>query len=351
MNWKDAKYLLVWFIPATGLLGIHLGGWWSPGSFYIAFVLIPVLEFFLPISHINHDGSSKKVRRGLHYFDVLLCLNVPVLYIALIYFLNKISASELSIWESAGYLMNMGILLGVLGINVAHELGHRHTLWAQTAASLLLLPSLYLHFTSEHNHWHHRYVATLLDPSSAKKNETIYAFWWRSISGVFQKAWLLECRRLHTSECPAIHWKNRFILQQCFHLFYLAGIYQVFGFRSFAFALGAAIISVLLLESINYIEHYGLQRQASETNPWEPVGPAHSWNSDHALGRIFLYELTRHPDHHQHAAEKYQNLDSFKISPQLRFGYPSSIWLALLPPLWFQLMNPLLPNQAANSIN
>ena len=53
-----------------------------------------------------------------------------------------------------------------------------------------------------------------------------------------------------------------------------------------------AIISFLLLETINYIEHYGLLRKKINGR-YEKVQTIHSWNSNHIIGRIVLYELTR----------------------------------------------------------
>jgi alkane 1-monooxygenase len=100
-----------------------------------------------------------------------------------------------------------------------------------------------------------------------------------------------------------------------------------------------ALIGVLLLETVNYIEHYGLRRTTLASGRPEPVSPQHSWNSDHELGRIFLYELTRHSDHHYKATRKYQILRHMDESPQLPFGYPTSIVLSLLPPLWFRVMD------------
>ena len=111
------------------------------------------------------------------------------------------------------------------------------------------------------------------------------------------------------------------------------------GWIGLAFAAGSALVGILLLETINYIEHYGLRRQKRPEGHYEKVQPWHSWNSDHELGRIFLYELTRHSDHHFKASRKYQVLRHFDDSPQLPFGYPGSMILALFPPLWRKVMD------------
>jgi alkane 1-monooxygenase len=99
-------------------------------------------------------------------------------------------------------------------------------------------------------------------------------------------------------------------------------------------------MGILLLETVNYIEHYGLTRKEIEPGLYEKVKPIHSWNSEHILGRIMLYELTRHSDHHYKANRKYQVLRYFEESPELPLGYPASMVLSLIPPLWFSVMNP-----------
>ena len=77
---------------------------------------------------------------------------------------------------------------------------------------------------------------------------------------------------------------------------------------------------------------------------FHPVQPHHSWNSNFNIGRITLYELTRHSDHHYKSSKKYQVLDNHKECPTLPLGYPASILLSFVPPLWFWVMNPRVPN-------
>jgi alkane 1-monooxygenase len=116
-------------------------------------------------------------------------------------------------------------------------------------------------------------------------------------------------------------------------------------------ALIIAMIGFLLLETVNYIEHYGLRRKKLETGSFERVQPWHSWNSNHNIGRLFLFELSRHSDHHYKASRKYQVLRHFEQSPQLPYGYPSSMLLALIPPLWFSIMNPLVKKEEEKQLN
>ena len=87
------------------------------------------------------------------------------------------------------------------------------------------------------------------------------------------------------------------------------GVWFIFGSAGLIFCICIGIISFLFLETINYIEHYGLRRIKTESGRYERVQTCHSWNSNHSIGRIVLYELTRHSDHHYKSSKKYQILD------------------------------------------
>ena len=45
------------------------------------------------------------------------------------------------------------------------------------------------------------------------------------------------------------------------------------------------------------------------------------------------------------SSKKYQILDCYDESPQLPYGYPTSILLSLVPPLWFKIMNKRVPER------
>jgi alkane 1-monooxygenase len=252
------------------------------------------------------------------------------------YFFYTITHRTLSAAELVGMTFNVGLVVGTIGINVAHELGHRSHKGEQLLAQVLLLSALYMHFFIEHNRGHHKHVATPEDPATARLGEPIYAFWLRSVVGGWRNAWRLEAQRLGAARWT---WQNQMLRFQLIQLAYLVLVAWLLGPAVLGFALGIAIVGFLLLESVNYIEHYGLQRRKLPTGRYEPVSPTHSWNSDHELGRIFLYELTRHSDHHYKATRKYQVLRHFDDSPQLPMGYPAAIVLALAPPLWFAVMD------------
>ncbi|MEM6317068.1 MAG: alkane 1-monooxygenase [Bacteroidota bacterium] len=338
---KDLKYILAYIIPLSAVWGIQTGGWWSYAAVMIAFILLPVAEeFILPKSTSNLSEGDESVRLSNRFFDWLLYLNLPLLYWVLWIYFQQLTTGQLAIYETIGMTLSAGVIVAILGINVAHELGHRTTWYEQLMSKMMLMSALYMHFFIEHNKGHHKNIATDLDPASAKYNEVIYAFWFKSVIGGYFSAWQIENTRLRRANQSVFSWNNEMIWYHLVQAAYLVAIGLYFGWVAVLGAVVVAMIGFFLLESINYVEHYGLRRKRLASGRYEPVSPRHSWNSNHELGRIFLYELTRHSDHHYKATRKYQVLRHFEQSPQLPQGYPASILLALVPPLWFRRMNP-----------
>ncbi|MEL7159674.1 MAG: alkane 1-monooxygenase, partial [Bacteroidota bacterium] len=338
--YRDLKYLLAYLLPLSGYLGLYLGGVWSFGSIYVAFVLLPILEFVLPARTDAHAPEEEAERAHNRFFDYLLYVNLPLLYGAIVYLLINVTTRELAGYEVTGMILNVGLLIGTIGINVGHELGHRSDKTEQWLAQVLLLSGLYMHFFIEHNRGHHRHVATPLDPATSRRGQSLYAFWLRSTTLSWWHAWQLEAERLGKAGKSAFSFENQMLRFQLIQLVYLIGIFLLFGFTGLWVAVAAAVFGFLMLETVNYIEHYGLERRKMANGRYEAVLPIHSWNSNHEMGRIFLYELTRHSDHHYRASRKYQILRVFAESPQLPAGYPASMILALFPPVWFLVMDP-----------
>ena len=146
---------------------------------------------------------------------------------------------------------------------------------------------------------------------------------------------------LKRKKLSILSFENDMLYYSIFSIFVFVFLGILFGWSTSIFAICIAVISFLVLETINYIEHYGLSRQKID-GKYEKIKNIHSWNSDHKIGRIVLYELTRHSDHHFISTKKYQVLETKDDSPQLKFGYPSSMILAMIPPAWFYFMNPKL---------
>lgn len=340
---KDFKYLVAYSIPAAAIAGLLLRSYWSFFTPVFAFVLVPILEIILPQNPENLSEETATSKAKNRFFDILLYLNLPLVYGILLWFLWSISLAEYSTSELIGLSFSIGIVVGSNGINVAHELGHRTTQWEKTLGKLLLLPALYMHFYIEHNFGHHQKAATKEDPASAKYNQSVYAFWITSILRQYRSAWQLQMGLLGREGRSFFSLKNDMLWYLILQGTYLVLVFFFFGSTAMWVAVVIGIIGAVLLETINYIEHYGLSRSKTPSGRYERMQEIHSWNSNHVLGRVMLYELTRHSDHHYRAHKKYQLLDCHETSPQMPFGYPTSMVLSLIPPLWFAVMNKRIP--------
>ena len=338
---RDLKYLMSYSIAVTAFLGILIGGPYVYLSVVYTFVFIPILEVNLKQDNHTHS-EEEKINRNLNpLFDLLLYLNIPIVYGIFFLSLNTLLVTD-STSEIIGIILSASIVMATNGINVGHELGHRKSLLSRTCSKLLYLPCQYMHFFIEHNYGHHINVATPDDPATAKYKQNLYSFWISSVSKTYVSAWKIQLRLLKVSKLGFFSIKNDMMFYTFFQILFLFLIYYNYGLTITAFSLLMSIVSFLFLETINYIEHYGLMRKMKPNGRYERVEPHHSWNSNHTVGRIVLYELTRHSDHHFISSKKYQVLESIEDSPQLPYGYPTSILISFFPPLWFKIMNPLV---------
>jgi alkane 1-monooxygenase len=338
MQYRYLKYFFAYLTPVVVAVSILSQGWGTFMAVLVLFGLLPLAELFTRGSTQNLSAAEEEMAKRDRVYDWLLYGLVPMQYGLVALFLYRITYTEYTSLEAAGIVLSLGLACGILGINAAHELGHRSTEYEQAMSKMLLLTSLYMHFFIEHNRGHHRHVSTDEDPASARFGENIYAFFPRTIYGSWVSAWKLEEKRLRKIAKPFWSLDNEMLRFQITQVLCLALIWIFFGWKSMLLFVASAVIGFLLLEAVNYIEHYGLLRRKVD-GKYERVMPVHSWNSNHPMGRMVLLELSRHSDHHYMASRKYQVLRHFDDSPQMPTGYPGMILLALVPPLWFMVMH------------
>jgi alkane 1-monooxygenase len=336
---KALKYFTIVILPIVVYICFTNYGWFTYLPALVFFGLVPLLEFFIKPNTTNFSKEEEKIEKENKWYTYLLYLTLPIQIVFLIFFFYAIQEPNLSNSEIFGRIFGMGIMCGVLGINVGHELGHRNNRLDEFIGELLLLSSLNTHFLPYHNGGHHYNVATPKDAATARKNELLFVFWFRSHLTSYFQAWQLENKRMKNLDRSWFHYQNRMVVYTFCNLFLLTFIYYIFGqFVLFTF-IAAAIIGILLLETVNYIEHYGLLRKKNNHGRYERVKRNHSWNSNHQVGQILLFNLSRHSDHHYNGAKHYQLLKSLPESPQMPTGYPGMMLLAFLPPIWFWVMN------------
>jgi len=339
MSLRALKYFPIFTAFIAVSVSFIYTGWWTYTALIYVFGIVPLMDMVMPAPEKNMTAMEEELALQDSLYDWMLYLMVSIQYLFLGWFLFVVSEPTLSTFEVFGRITAMGVLCGSLGINVAHELGHRSKKIEQTLSKALLLTSLYMHFFIEHNRGHHKQVATPNDPASARYGEILYFFWIRSTVMGYLSAWKLEAKKLKKNKKAFFSIHNEMLRFQILQLTLLGLIYWGFGWMTMFAFIGAAAGGFLQLETVNYIEHYGLQRRQKESGHYEKVLPIHSWNSNHLLGRLLLFELTRHSDHHFKASRKYQVLRHFDDAPQMPTGYPGMMVLATFPPLWFWVMH------------
>ena len=337
------KYFAAYSIPLAAYIGFHYGGVWSFLTPAYAFLAIPLLEYLLPQDASNLPAEKRRKEQINPLYDLMLYANVFIVFGLIWKVCNMLVSYTYTPFETVGFVLSLGIVLGTNGINVGHELGHRQDSWERFVGKLLLLPSHYLHFYIEHNFGHHLHAATPEDPATARYNQSVYHFWGTSVARQYRNAWRIQHDLLNRGGRGFFSIYNDMFWYLVFEAIYLGLGYFLFGPFVTLFLFASGIVGFLLLETVNYIEHYGLLRSKLPSGRYERVREVHSWNSNHIMGRIILYELTRHSDHHYKSSKKYQVLDYHSQSPEMPYGYPTSVVISLIPPLWFRIMNPRVP--------
>lgn len=335
-NLSFLKYFGAYIFIALGVFSFVSAGILTYSLVLFSFGVIPIIE--LITSPNEKDNKPKNIKAYNTTLYTLVLLYSYTFY----YFLTHIHL-ESDLFSLIGKISSMGMLMGIFGINMAHELGHRKNEIEQLLAQYLLWTTQYTHFFIEHNRGHHRRVATPEDPATARKDESLYFFWVRTVRDSYKSAWHIENTAIQRQGKKALTWKNQMIRFTFFQIILLFGV-ALFGVKVLISYILSCILGILLLETINYIEHYGLLRKKINSVAYERVQYHHSWNSDHILGRYLLFELTRHSHHHENSLKQYPELQSKNPSPQLPTGYPGMMILSFIPPLFYWVMNKRIPS-------
>ncbi len=327
---KRMRWLLIFVPVLIALLGISQGGWATFAGVVYVFGLHPVLDAIL-------GNSPMQASEGTFLEDLFLVFCLPAQLALLGYAFLRLDSmamqSSLSFW---GTVLSVGSVGGAVGITASHELIHRKQGWMRAIGVALLSLVLYAHFRIEHVFGHHRNVSTPNDPASSRKGESVYAFWLRSLIGTVRSAWTLEKGR---------GWQNRIGHYVLIQALILGLVSYCFGPDALSFFVAQACVAVLLLETTNYIEHYGLQRKPLGEGRFEPVSEIHSWDSARIMTNWTLFNLGMHAHHHRSASVPYPQLEpSGAAAHELPAGYSAMLLLALVPPLWRKVMDPRVPN-------
>jgi len=267
--------------------------------------------------------------------------NLQLYALAALQLTNNISlltqTSQLSIHSTEGLVQTLAMLLptllvagvntGYSGVVVAHELVHRRSAVARTLGRVLLGCVLYEHYATEHVRGHHPRVGTPADHVTARFGESLGQFMRRGVPGQWRSAWQLENTRI---QADTLRWysprrlRHRVLQGVLGEVALLVSVAYVFGLISLLFFVAHAAVAITLLETVNYIEHWGLLRRDKK------VRVVDSWDSDNWFTHYTLVGLSRHADHHTEVSRPYHRLRCHAQTPKMPHGYFSMVAKALL---------------------
>ena len=347
-TWRDPKRyawllgLLVPLLPfmAWGLVeATGLGVLWFWGPIFV-FAVMPLLDTVIGKDSSNPPDSVVKWLEHDRFYRWCTYIYIPLQYVALVGGAWLLVGGGLGVVEKIGLALTLGCVNGI-GINTAHELGHKRASLERWLSKIALAPTGYGHFFIEHNRGHHVRVATPEDPASSRMGESFYRFWPRTVAGSLRSSWELEVERLGRSGRGPWTIHNDVLNAWLMTLVLFGALAVAFGPSLLPYLLLQAVFGFSLLEVVNYLEHYGLLRNKREDGlRYERTRPEHSWNSDNVSSNVLLYHLQRHSDHHAHPMRRFQALRHFDEAPELPSGYATMIVLAAIPPLWRRVMDP-----------
>jgi alkane 1-monooxygenase len=324
-------YFSVWIIPALGFWAMGRG----PFAFFILlsviFILHPILD-----ATITQWDTQKKLQLGNlsqqspHWvFQIPLHSAFPLQMILLLYAFYA-GTHSLSTAILSGIIC--GVSGGIMGMCAAHELIHRKSKSEKVLGKALLHVLHYPHFHVEH-FWHHLKLASPEDVSSATRNESLYAFLIRSTWSGWMISWKWKPKKMAVSAMIQIA--------------LILTVYFIAGSLAVLLWFVQGVVTVLLLKWIDYLEHYGLERETVK-GQLEKVNTFHSWDSTRVFTNWYLYNLGFHSQHHQTPSVPYAELPRKKTEwNEHPYGYSTMMLIALFPPLWRNTLHPILDQSAS----
>ncbi|MDG3009528.1 alkane 1-monooxygenase [Rhodococcus sp. D2-41] len=345
-RWRDNKrYLwpLSLVAPLSPFLGwgavreFRLGLFWAAGAIVIG-VLVPLVDLLTRADKTNPPEAMVEALENDRYYRYCVYAYLPLQYAGLVFACFLWVHAPMGIPERLALASTVGVVGGI-GINAAHELGHKRTKLERRLSKIALAQTFYGHFYVEHNHGHHLRVATPEDPASARYGESYWFFLPRSVIGSLRSAWRIESGRLRRRGQRIIGRHNNILNAWALSVVLFTVLIAGFGWSIAPYLMVQAGLGFSLLEAANYLEHYGLLRARRPDGTYRKTSFRDSWNSDHVCSNLFLYQLQRHSDHHANPLRRYQTLRTSEVSPQLPAGYAVMFWCAFIPPLWRRVMD------------
>ncbi|MDZ4134969.1 MAG: alkane 1-monooxygenase [Paracoccaceae bacterium] len=314
--------------------GVWLGGPWVLAGLVYMTLFAALLDQAMPfVAPEVPDGHEFPAANAL--LVVLALAHLMALPLAV----RAIAGAD-GFWEGAALFFGFGLFFGQVSNPMAHELIHRSNRVLFWLGAAVYISLLFGHHTSAHRLVHHRLAASLHDPNTARRGEGFYRFAIRAWVGSFRAGFAAETER-RGAVLRGLHPYAVYLGGAALALMLAALIAGPTGLVVWI-ALAAHAQSQLLLS--DYVQHYGLLRANDKEGRLEPVAARHSWNAPHWFSSRLMLNAPRHSDHHAHPARPYPmlRLPGAEQAPRLPHSLPVSCAIALIPPLWRNIMHPCL---------
>jgi alkane 1-monooxygenase len=325
-------------VPLLVLAAVFGGGWVALALLWMTGLTFAIDEF-AQRRGIEAPGPRPEAEAN-RLSAALAVVHFPLLMLA-VWSLSGAAGHGVFGW--IGTFLGFGLWFGQVSNSNAHELVHRTERRLFRLGMWIFISLLFGHHTSAHRLVHHRFVATTDDPNTAAKDENFYRFAARAWPGAFVAGFEMEAHRLGGT---GFDWKrpNPYLIYVAGGLGCVIGVTALFGFDgllAYLFLCAHAQIQLLLSD---YVQHYGLLREKLPSGTLMPAGPQHSWDAPHPLSALMMLNAPRHADHHAHPGRPYTELalSPGGRAPLLPYSLPVMATFALIPTLWFRVMNPRL---------
>jgi alkane 1-monooxygenase len=320
-------------------LGVYGRGYWLLLPILFLLVLVPVLDLLTgwqDDAHFDKNGFSHAETSLLHWNTRLYALFYMGAVAGFAMSIHRFIAAEI------GLIIVSSSLMGGICFAAAHELLHAKANVDQILQRITTSFLFYPHYKLIHIRSHHLHAGTAEDENTAWLNESIYAYIYRTIPGSMIRSWHLEARRFAggNRSAGAGIIRNKMFSYAVAQLALLLVLYLLSGLGGFLFYLAQIVGAHIVLESVNYIQHYGLMREQHE-GEYDKTGAEHSWDTYHFFSSYVTFRVGHHSYHHL-AVNPYYLLATEPQAPKLPVGYFWSIVMVLLPPWWRRVINPRL---------
>ena len=339
------------FSPLAAGFGIYLGGIWTYLGFGLFLGFYMIVELILLAAGVGTDFNSSDIFRnenpklpswlanhGLAISGSLMLLVVPPSVF-------QVASSHLSTFEVWGSVLSLAFVSGSVGGFVGHEYIHRKSKFERLFGTLVYGCFGNGHFAVSHVFGHHQMVGLHEDWNTSRLGESSYRFFVRAIFEGYLASWSLTANNLKRKKQAFWSTHNFMLRLTLVQLVLLIFLFSILPFllaaKTVGIYLGYSIIALCLSEMVNYLSHYGITRKKNQHGTYEKMESHHSWESANKVTNWFIFDAGKHSEHHLKPTTKHFEL-KFSYNEKIPFGFVPMTLIALIPPLYFRIMDPLV---------